>query len=416
LEKAPFLALSLTAGIITIIAQKLAGALQTGARFSMLYRIENSVHSCAEYLFQTFWPAHLAVFYSYPKSFSIPLTIALALAGILLTTAALRVICSSRREEALLERPVISNQCSVSSSQPSLITDHCSLLTGPLAVGWLWYIITLLPVIGLVQVGAQAHADRYTYIPLIGIFIAVVWGVSGFNAKAQRLKDAKPDESTSQLTTLGASASLRLCVKFLSAMGVLFSWVLLTHHQIRFWHDSVALYKHAIAVTPVNSLAHQNLGTALNEQALSVYLRLTKTSDPAQQAGLREQISRLEDDAIVQFQAAVDDDPDYALAHGNLGVALLHKGRIAESIYHSQQAVRLMPKFAGAHRNLGVALGTAGHVDEAIYHLQTAVALAPTDLSSRENLAYALLTKGRTNDANLQLAEANRIRTATKNH
>ncbi|PWU15840.1 MAG: hypothetical protein C5B50_14780 [Verrucomicrobia bacterium] len=402
LEKLPFFALSFAAGIVTIIAQKQAGALQTGARYSVLYRFENAIHSYLEYLFQTVWPARLAVFYSYPKTFSLLLTIAFGLVGLLLTIAAFWILFK-----------VQGSRFKVQGSPLAYDRGLWTAVCGPWsAVGWLWYIITLLPVIGLLQVGAQAHADRYTYIPLIGIFIAVVWTFAEFKVRGSRFKvqgSAGPQHPSAHRVSPFPFYVSRFTPGAL-AVAALSVCCVLSRGQVQVWHDTFRLYGHAIAVTRDNALAHQNLAAELNQKAVSFRLLLPKTLAPAEQARLRSQISQLEDDAIREYQAAVDADPDYALAHGNLGLALFRKGRLNESIYHSEQAVKLMPNFAGAHRNLGIALGTAGRVDDAIDQLRIAVDLAPTDLSARENLAYALLTKGRTNDANAQLAIVARLR------
>jgi tetratricopeptide (TPR) repeat protein len=329
IEKLPFLAVSLLFGLVTVVAQRQSGALKTTTHFPVPARLANAILSYWEYLWQTIWPARLAVFYSYPKAFSLSGVAAVALLGV----AALMLAFLAARK-----RPY-------------------------LAFGSLWYLVTLLPVIGIIQVGSQSHADRYTYVPLIGVFVLLAWGASDL----VRNRPARP-----AILTIAAALVLLPCL-------------LLTHRQIGYWRDSETLYRHALAVTENNELAQNNLGTTLKR--------------PGQ-----------EDEAIRHFQEAVRLAPDYALAYGNLGAALFSRGRLDESILASREAVRLKPDFAGAHRNLGAALGAKGHVDEAIFHLEQTVKLDPGDAQGHYNLGFAFLTKGRFDDAIAQFQETLRLK------
>lgn len=345
-EKTPFLVLTFAAGVVTMFAQHDMGALQTATRFPILHRLENAVLWYAGYLLQTVWPAKLAVFYSYPRTFSIGLVAAALVVELAISLVVLR---------SALRRPY-------------------------LAVGWLWYVITLLPVIGLVQVGSQSHADRYTYIPLIGIFLMLAWGVNdlaaGINASTERQNSAKPPSFHDSpgknrqrfVLLIFAAVALPLCI-------------LLSRRQVGYWFNSETLFRHALAVTKDNEIAHNNLGTFL--------FRRGKV-----------------DEAIGHFQAATHLAPAYALAEGNLGSALILKGRLDEAIYHLQRAVKLKPDYAGAYRNLGVAFGSKGRVDDALVCLGQAIKLAPNDAEAYFNLGVALASKGRLDDAILAYQSA----------
>ncbi len=337
-EKLPFFAVSFVFCIITLLAQGDAGAIQTATRFPMSHRVANAMLSYVHYLVQMVWPGHYAVFYSYPRGFS---TAAVSLAvGLLLSLSILAW-------KTFHKRPYF-------------------------AFGWIWYVVTLLPVIGLIQVGSQSHADRYTYVPLIGIFIVLAWGAY----------DAV-DGSAGETPALPGFHDTWLVILAIAAGVVTLLCTALARQQIGY----ETLFRHAIAVTTRNELARHNLAMTLGNQG------------------------RL-DEAIAQLEEAVRLAPDYALAHGNLGAMLLKKGRLEESILHSQAAIKLRPNFAGAHRNLGAALGAKGRVDEAIVELKEAVRLAPGDPEARYNLGFALASKGRWDEAIVQYRELVRLQPA----
>ena len=221
-----------------------------------------------------------------------------------------------------------------------------------LLVGWLWFVGTLVPVIGLVQVGRQAMADRYTYIPSVGILILTIWGAHeltrGWRHQAMVL-------------ALAGAAAVVLCMA-------------LTRQQLGYWQDSETLFRHALNVTRNNYFALNNLGTALGEKG------------------------RIEE-AVSEFQQAIRLKPDDALAHDNLGVALDIEGRTDEAMSEFQEAIRLKPDYADPHNNFGVALDKTGQIDEAISQLQTAIRLKPDDAEAHFNLGNALLNKGRIDEA-----------------
>ena len=311
-EKLPFFALALAAGVATVFAQGEAGAIQDAAHIPILHRVANALLAYVHYLVQTAWPLKLAAYYSYPKGFSI---VAVGIAVVLGLAASIGAWRAAGR------RPYIT-------------------------FGWIWYVVTLLPVIGLLQVGSASQADRYTYVPLIGIFTLAVWGVYELT-KAWRHQ--------ARALAFAASAVTVLCLG-------------LTNRQIGYWKDGEALFKHAIAVTRENPLAQNNLGTALFDKGRV-------------------------DEAMGHFQEAIRQAPAYPSARQNLGSALFRKGRLDDAIIQFEAAVRLNPRFAEAHCNLGAALGTKGRVDEAISHFQTALQLKPDYTGAQQNLRYALSQK-----------------------
>ena len=218
-----------------------------------------------------------------------------------------------------------------------------------LLVGWLWFVGMLVPVIGLVQMGAQAMADRYTYLPSLGVLILTVWGACEL-ARSWRY----------QVPALWVAGGAAIVIS-----------LALTRQQIGYWRDSEALFRHALEVTENNALAHNGLGVALDEKG---------------------QI----DEAIRQLQEALRLNPDNADVQYNLGVALFQQGRTAEAIRQFQETLRLKPNHAEAHNNLGTALGLTGQTDEAMHHFQEALRLKPDYAEARKNLDILLATKGQT--------------------
>jgi lipoprotein NlpI len=261
------------------------------------------------YIGKMIWPNHLAVFYPHPGKWFIGQT---AAAGLLLGCVFVLVIRAARRSPYL-------------------------------AVGWLWYVGTLVPVIGIVQVGNQSMADRYTYVPLIGLFIMITWGVAEVAAKWRYRRFVL---ATSAVVVLTA---LTLC-----------AWL-----QIGYWRNSVVLFKHALDVTSGNYLAHYNLGHAL-------------------MAG-----GRLEE-AIAHFLEVVKINPNLPDAHHNLGLALTEKGKLDKAISHYSEALRIDPNRANTHNDLGIALVRQKKLHEAIVHFSKALEMSPEDMAIRENMKRAL--------------------------
>ena len=327
LEKVPLLALTAAASIITWFAQHGAGAVAT-PDLSVGLRVANAVVSYVAYIKAFFWPAGLAVFYPLPQS--IPWWQAGAAAALL------AVVC---------------------------VLAWRRLTAGTyLAVGWCFFLGTLVPVIGLVQVGSQARADRYTYVPAIGLSMMLAWGLAEI---------ARRRPSTKAWT---------------AAFGVVIAaaCAILTWQQLKSWRNTTALYEHALAVTTDNYVAHDGLGAVLREQG---HL----------------------DEAIAHYQEAVRIRPTYAGSQNNLGEALLAKGRAAEALPHLEESVRLDPRVREAHLNLAAAHYTLGHPAEAIAECETAVRGWPDDPRAQTELGMALAENARVDEGLAHLREALRL-------
>src|SRR5437667_8757222 len=317
IEKLPFLALSIASSIVTVFAQQRVHAVVSLENAPVFVRAQNATLACIAYIGKLFSPTGLAIFYPYNPHPS--------LLYALLSLAALVIVSAG----AILIR----------RRTPYVFT------------GWFWFLITLVPVIGIVQVGSQSMADRYTYIPLIGLFVIVAWG--GWEAlsllRIPRLVQA-----------LGASMALVLCAG-------------LTRAQLRYWHDSIALFQHALNVTVVNGVAEANLGFALAEQGHY-------------------------DKAIVHYKTALHSEP-HAIIWNNLGRSLAATGKLEEAIKAFQNALNLSPSFANAHRNLALALARSGRLQEALIHLGDAARLEPENATVHNIYAVMLGRAGRTTEA-----------------
>ena len=363
LEKLPFLAAAFVCGLLTIRAEKGVGALSADATLTAPERIANAVLSCVRYLGQTVWPRGFAVYYPYPGAFSLWPVLG---AGLLLLIISVLVLWAAAR-------------------QPHL------------AFGWAWYVVTLLPVIGLIQVGSHSHADRYTYVPLIGVFTLLVWGIHDLIGRWR---------CQAVVSSATAVLVISLCVA-------------LSRHQLAYWQDSETLLRHAIAVTRDNEPMRNNLGTVLVGQG-----RLIEAIDQFREAirlnpegaGVHDNLGAALakqgklDEAILYLREAIRLDPDCADAHNNLGAVLGRQGQLDEAIDHLQTAVELTPGDAGAHCNLGDALASTGRLDEAISQYQAALRLKPDDPETHCNLGVALAKKGRLDEAIRHLEEAVRLK------
>jgi tetratricopeptide (TPR) repeat protein len=361
-EKIPLFVLSGATTVITIIAQRQVGALKSIEAYPFKLRIANALVSYISYIGKMVWPHKLAVFYPYPTA--IPLWQS-AGAGLLLITVSVLLM------RAAANRPY-------------------------LATGWLWYLVTLLPVIGLVQVGGQAMADRYTYLSLVGLFISIAWGVPSLLANWHQAKKAI------------ALATAVLLLGF-ATCSVL---------QVRYWQDSVSLFRHTDKVTSNNDVAHNHLGIALAsqgelEEAMSHYaeaLRI-KPREPWVHSNLGIALARQGrlEEAIGHYAEALRIKPDLGKAHNNLGNALAKQGKLEEARSHFSEALRIKPDFAKAHNNLGNALAMQGELEEAMSHYSKALRVNPDYAGAHNNLGNALAMQGKLEEAMNHYAEAVRI-------
>ena len=310
LEKIPLIALSAVSSIATFLAQK--GAVGWTEELPILERINNAVVSYVVYIWQMLWPMNLAVFYPHPEN-RLPLWE--------IISSFLLLICITAVAIALRKQ------------RPYLTT------------GWLWYLGMLVPVIGLVQVGWQGHADRYTYLPQIGLYIAVAWAVADLTATWRH-----------QRTTVSTAAMLTI--------GVL-SWRAWT--QTWYWRDSETLFTHALAVTSNNDVAENNLGI--------VFLRKGKL-----------------DEAISLLQAAVDLRPENSPAHDNLAKALLQKGQVADALVHYRKLLELQPDNIEVHNIVGTVLVQQGRIMEGVDEWQKVLVLQADNGNAMSNLAWVFAT------------------------
>lgn len=318
LEKAPLLVLAFVVSSMTARGAAAIGALAGLEGIPLGARLENAVLGYATYLGKTFWPARLACFYPYPQAFD-PMYVAVTATGLVALSVA--AVFAFRRW------PYVT-------------------------VGWFWYVGTLLPVIGIVQVGQHAMADRYTYLPLVGIFVAITWLVA--------------DEA-------GKAASGRYAMAIVAAL-VLVACVVTTRLEVARWQSSMTLFEHALAVTERNHVAHNNLGQAY------------------QQAHRPEE-------ARQQLEAALAIAPDYVDARNNLALALRDLGRNDEALAALREVIRRKPTDVAAHFNLGETLMKIGDLPGAVAELQRVVELEPQHAGAAMRLAAGLRLAGRPEEA-----------------
>jgi tetratricopeptide (TPR) repeat protein len=363
-EKIPFFALAALASVVTFVVQQRGGAMTEVQALPLGVRSGNALISYGRYLGKLFRPVDLAVFYWHPGRW--PLGQVMLAGGLILGISVLVLVLQRRRAPFLL-------------------------------VGWLWFLGTLVPVIGLVQVGEQAMADRYTYLPSLGVVVLAVWGAYELSRRWHYLVIA---------LSVAGGAAIVVCL-------------VLTRQQLGYWKDGEALFRHALAVTENNQIVHIAFGDALGrkgqtDEAIRQYqeaLRLKPGYAVAyNNIGISLTVKGQTDEAIVQLQEAIRLKPDYAEPHSNLGVNLLRKGQLDEALRQFQEAVRLKPDYADAYNGLGVALGKKGQTAEAINQLQKAIRLKPDYAEAHSNLGNALALRGQMPAAISQFQEAIRLK------
>ena len=301
IEKIPLLTLSVISCVITVMFQQSAGAVSAKDVIPMKLRVANSLVSSVRYLDKTLWPTNLSVLYPHPNLPGGTAWSSWQVAGAGLLLLAMTIVAVRRRYAI---------------------------------VGWLWYLGMLVPVIGLVQVGSQAMADRYTYMPIIGLFVIVAWCgadlASRFGLRHPLIRPA-----------VGAVAIFMVVAAMVCSRS-----------QARYWHDSIALLEHAIEAAPGSPDVHYNLAISYRKQ---------------------ENL----DDALDHYRKVLDIDPHYAEAHNNLGLLLEGQGEVELAIGHYREAARLKDRDARSRFNLGNALLAVKQVGEALTHLNAAIRLDP---------------------------------------
>jgi Flp pilus assembly protein TadD len=363
-EKIPFFVLSSAVGVVTVLAQASAGAVKSVELFPFKARLANAAVSYLSYIGKMFWPRNLAVFYPHPLT-GISMSKAAA-AGLLLVVVSIAVVRKARGHPYL-------------------------------AVGWLWYLGTLVPVIGLLQVGSQGLADRFTYVPLIGLFIMIGWGVPH----------------------LVPSWRYRSFVLRAAGATVVLSLALCTHLQLHHWKNSQTIFTHALEVTQNNYLAHNNLGTLLVEQgkfeeAALHFRRGVEIKPDYARAWYNLALVMLRrgrpDEAATKFRRALAVRPDYPEAHNQLGSALFQQGKLDASVHAYSKAARYRPNYAEAYNNLGLALAEQGKTEEAIASYHRALSIRWDYAEAHNHLAVNLARTGRLKEAMAHCCEALRLR------
>lgn len=327
IEKLPLFALAILSSCITIVVQR-GEALHSLAVTPLSFRIANALVAYLKYLGKTVWPSDLAVLYPLPNT--IPLLHSISSAILLLL---------------------------ISYCAYLLLRRHPYVL-----VGWLWFLGTLVPVIGIVQVGLQAMADRYTYFPLIGIFIVVVWG--GADLVEHRL-------------------AWRIPLALVTA-GILTAYSAVTWSYLRCWENSTTLFSHTIAATTDNYYAHYMLGKALYEDNLF-------------------------EDALANYVRVRQLNPHFADVYVNMGIIYAKQGKLSEAISYFTTALSLKPRSKYVHYNIAVALQAQGRVDEAMAHYFEVLRIEPENMEAHYNLGAALMGLKRWDEAITQFSEVVRL-------
>jgi tetratricopeptide (TPR) repeat protein len=344
IEKLPFFILAGLSIGITIYAQQSGGAVKGFYMLPLKFRIGNAIVSYITYISKMFWPAHLAVFYPHPGdglSWS-----KVAAAGLALVCIFILVIRQAKH------RPW-------------------------LATGWFWYVGTLVPVIGLVQVGAQAMADRYTYLPLTGLFVIIAW------MAPQLLSGWRYQKTALEISSLAVLLALAVC----------------TYRQVGHWRDSFTLFRHAIAVTEKNQRAHFNLAHAFAEagqidKAAEHYTEAVeiKPGWPDAHHNLAVQLFKLTKlpDAVEHYKKALQSEYNRPLTHNSLGVALEIQGRYEQAEKCYCEAIKLQPDYAKAHYNLAHVLALQGKRDDAIQQYRLTLQIDQDLLRAQQELTSLL--------------------------
>ncbi len=366
-EKAPLLGLSAASCIVTFLAQTKGDAVRSLDYIPFGMRISNAFVSYVAYLGKIVWPSSLAVFYPHPACTQAGIPV-WEIGGALLLFGALSLLALWQGKQ-----------------RPYLI------------VGWVWYLGTLVPVIGLVQVGNQAAADRYTYVPLIGLFIAMAWGIPNLLQRGR----------------------IRRLVLGLLGSGVIAALSVVAWSQAGYWRDSVTLFSRALAVTQDNWLAWNNLGVTydklgLPQQAVNYYREALRIRPDYSTAWNNLGVAYYElgqsQGAIHYYQEALKFKPDYADAWNNLGAAYDKLGQPQRAINYYQEALKFKPDYADAWYNLGATYDKLGQRQQAIFHYRRALQIRPNFVEAWYYLGLVYAKNGQLQQAIPCFEEALRIK------
>jgi len=352
LEKVPLLILAVLSSVATILAQGSRGGVVPYDEIPMPVRIGNALVGYVQYLIKTFRPVGLAIFYPHLRD-AMPPWQPIAALCVLAVVTVLVVLTLQRLPY--------------------------------LPVGWFWYLGTLVPVIGIVQVGDQALADRYTYVPLIGVFIMAAWGMTDLAARLRLPKPVLPAAACALVAALGVCA----------------------HAQASHWQDSITLFDHALKVTSGNYMAHKAIAVtddAERYEEAVVHCRKAIELDPQDSApyyNLGNALYKLgkAGDAIEAYREAIKIKPDYLNAHYNLGNVLAEQRHLDDAIALYGKVLELDPRHAGANNNLGTALVLQGKLEQALPKYRTALDIDPDYVDALCNLGYTLSKLGKLDDA-----------------
>jgi Flp pilus assembly protein TadD len=328
LEKIPLFILTAASCVVTYYAQKSGGALRQLDMIPLSSRFANAIVSYVAYAGKMFWPSQLSVIYPYPDSFA---------AWKVATGAAALIAIFIWVTAQIKKRPY-------------------------LAVGWFWYVGTLVPVVGLVQVGEQAMADRYTYVPLVGLFMMIAWGAAELIGRWQHKRFWETVTAGALLTTL----------------------MLTSHTQVGYWANGVTLFSHALKITEDNALAHNNLSIILTEHGRY-------------------------DEALYHANAAADLRPNNASVYNNLGYVFQKSHKFSEAIQNYRMAIKHYPAYTKAYYNLATTFMMIGNLDAAISNYRVALDLAPDSKDILNDVANAMVRKGRINESIAYYSKALRI-------
>lgn len=357
-EKIPLLILSFGTGAGALIAQKGGRALASLEAIPLGIRLSNSLVACVGYLAKTVWPRRLAVFYPHPGD-SVPEWQVVG-AALLIVAITFLVLAIGKRKPFL-------------------------------PVGWFWYLITIAPVIGLVQVGSHAMADRYTYIPLIGIFMIIAW-------LAPSMGEYMGREEKFSISRFSESMIFTIAAALVIAALMVSTWV-----QVGYWQNGQTLFSHAIKVTSNNWLAHHNLGVALKEkgrieEAVAHFRKALEIRPNYPDARLNLATTLAEkgdlDSAGTEFARALRGTADDADVYYNLGIAFCSRGRLEEAEAEFRKALAIKPDHVLALMNLGSVLGQKGDNQNAIKYLTRAIEIRPSYAEAHFNLAVAFFIAG----------------------